>query len=414
MLPRYFVPRADPVAVPPLRGPLLTHVRDVLRVGGRGRSVREVVVATDRQNALHWIDDPAALTAAQRSQLHHHELLRRRPARHVDAEQIWLFGLQLLEQPGDAPGLDDPVWLYGRLFGPFPSADPVCADGQLTIARSDLLAGFARGAADALHVAASPPARALHALLPGDREEEIEAGRGLVLAYPLAPAELACPDAGNEPMVAQLLHDVLSATLHDAKKHGIAHPLTARLHLPVPCRADVEAELEAKGWDVRGDVAFRRTEATRQGTLGGFLSQVFGVPDHLRLDLPPEGTLDDFLRLAQEALPGFPGHPDRRARAVAARLGAAGGAGPREPKVPRPSSAPTQPPASAARQPPPARAAPPARPATAAKTRPAGPDWMKDFVEAHGDPHPRLTPVRPPGPARGAPSVPDWMKDFED
>jgi hypothetical protein len=85
-------------------------------------------------------------------------------------------------------------------------------DGQLTVTRSDVLGGFARGGTDALHVAATPPARALHAMLPADREEEIERGKGVVLCYPMVPAELGSTDAGNEALVAQLLHDVLAAT----------------------------------------------------------------------------------------------------------------------------------------------------------------------------------------------------------
>jgi hypothetical protein len=416
--PRYFVPRAgDPEPVPPLRGPLLTHVRDVFRVGGRGRSVREVAVVTDRQNVLHWVDDLAALPGALRAQVHHHELLLRRPPRHLDVTAAWLFELQLVEQAGDAPGLDDPVWLYGRLSGPYPTpaelGGPVTMQGQLTVSRSDLLAGFVRGSLDALHVASTPPSRALHALLPGDREDELERGRGVILAYPMVPAELAPTDAANEALVAQILHDVLSATAADAKKHGHPHPLAKMKHLPVPSRADVERELDAKGWDVKGDVAYRRTDATRAGSLGGFLSSVFGVPDHLRLDLPPEGTLADFVRLAELSLPHFPGHPDRRARAVAARTGDAAPAheAPREVRVPRPSS---EAPAPA---PSPARAAPPAAPSRprAAPAKPAGADWMKDFVTQHAaEAKPRLTPVRPRATGRAAPAAPDWMKDFED
>lgn len=427
MTPRYFVPRAgDPEPAPPLRGPLLTHVRDVFRVGGRGRSVREVAVVTDRQNALHWVDDVASLPAELRAQVHHHEMLSRKPPRHLDVGEVWLLALQLVEQPGDAPGLDDPIWLYGRLFGPFPTpADgptggaAVMVDGQLTVTRSDVLAGFARGGTDALHVAATPPARALHAMLPADREEEIERGKGVVLCYPMVPAELGATDAGNEALVAQLLHDVLAATAADAKNHGHRHPLAAMKHLPVPSRDDVERELDAKGWDVTGDVAVRRSDATKKGSLGGFLSSVFGVPDHMRLELPPEGTLDDFLRLAELSLPHFPGYPDRRASAVAARTvhGQPRAEPPRVTHVPRPSTVVTPPPPAPRK----AAPAPPSKPAPRPATKPAGPHWMKDFVQQHADPHPRLTPVAPRPPARrergaspATPSIPDWMKDFEE
>jgi hypothetical protein len=398
-----------------VRGPLLTHVRDVFRVGGRGRSVRDVAIVSDRQNHLHWIDDPTSLPPPLQAQLHHHELLLRRPPRHLDVEAVWLLGLQLVEQPGDAPGLDDPVWLYGRLYGPFPTGPDgaVMLDGQLTVARSDLLGGFSRGAPDALHVHASPPARSLHALLPADREEELEAGRGLVLTYPMVPAELGPLDAGNEALVAQLLHDVLSATAMDAKKHGHRHPLAAMKVLPVPCREDVERELDAKGWDVKGDVAIRRSDATKKGSLGGFLSSVFGVPDHMRLELPPEGTVDDFVRLAELSLPHFPGFPDRRASAVTARTlhGQPRAQAPRTVNLPKPSGDPPPPPP---RPTPPAHAAP-RTPPRKTSSAPSSPDWMKDFVQQHGtNPKPRLTPVRPHPKQAGAPSSPDWMKDFDE
>lgn len=388
VLPRYFVARQAPEPVPPLRGPLLTHVLDTFRLGGRGRSQREVAVVADRRGVLHLVDDLPSLPPSLRSELSHHDLSGGTP-RLLDVEELWLLAIHLLEQPGDTPGIDDPVYLYGRLFGPLPSPSPVMADGQLALTRSDLLDGVVGAASDAFVVGDS---RCLHAVLAGERVEGISSGRGLVLAYPLAPPELGGIDASNEELAVQLLHDLLSATRNDARTNGIAHPLLD-VELPVPSRAELERQLDDDGWDVQGDTAIRRSSSTAKGTIGGFLSQVLGVPDTMKQTLPPEATLDGLLAIARQALPGFPGFPNAKTAALRART--VRGTASRPTSPPRPPNVP--------------RASAP-RPAEtpAAKTT----DWMNDFVAEHG-PRPRITRMekrREPAPAPAA----DWMKDFDD
>lgn len=336
----------------------------------------------------------------------------------LDAHCVHLFELELLEQSPDAPGLDDPVHLYGALSGPFPAQPgaPSCVRrGQLTVTRGDLLAGLCRGVRGAFRLPAESGVargtRAISAVLPGDRDGVIQRGEGLVLAFPLLPADLALDEASNELMVAQLIHDVLAMLRDDARASHPSHPF-AQLALPVPSRAALESRLESDGWAIEGDVATKKP--TEQGGLGGFVAQVLHPIVAEQKTLPPEASLDQFVALAESLLPNLPGWPGPRAHALAARIALAPSsslrtatAGVRTPT--RPEPAPAQEQAVTARAP---------RPRVSSERD----EWMKDFVSTPPPtsqkkkapdaprPKPRLSPTsKTATPAR----IPDWMKDFD-
>lgn len=438
-LPRYFVSRAyeqnSPAALPEVFPP--AHAIDSFYLASPATGTRELVVAVNETGGLQALcgDNRGAFPPAVQAELAYNELAGAR-ARVIDAATLYLFELELMEQPVEAPGINDPIYLYGTLYGPYPETGetPLAGiEGQLTVTRADLLEGFVQAAQHAFRYAhtTGPVSRCFHMILPADRDEEIMRGEGIVLAYPLLPAELLLSDVANEIMVSQLLYDVVCGLKEDAEKEGVSSPLRS-MALPVPNRMALENQLRAQGYEINGDSAVRQADPTK-----GFSGLVMAVYDAIKKDkiqLPPEGNVDEFLQIAATALSGLAGWPPPRTLALRQRV--------------KPAAVANRRPV----EPPPANWSPPATPIT---QRPklsaqAGPTaWMQDFINSHhkpGTPSPRLTSnssvkrhtdaatkkssftkqadwmddfgvstakqqAKPERPAQQ--DEPDWMKDFE-
>ncbi|WP_223637609.1 hypothetical protein [Corallococcus sp. EGB] len=432
-LPRYFVPHAtSPVEPAPCDASEVVHALDAFRLEPAYLGESEWFVCTDVVGQLQLIpgSERARLPASVQAQLAHHEVASGRPPRRLAATELFFFAPEVVEHPSDVDGFNDPVYLYGTLTGPWPGNAVMRVNGQLTVTRGDVLAGFAHGAQDAFHYVKDAESRdaprAYHALLPGDRADQLAQGRGLVLAYPAVPAELQAHHSANGAQVASVLHAVLGQLQDDARAHQGPREL-ATLELPVPSRAMAIADLELRGYEVKGDLA------TPRPTKGGLVGKLAGWLQDGTVRVPREAPTPEFLELARRVLPLLPGWPTQTERALRTHvLAGTLSPGPRV-GVPR---APT-PPASL----PPRLPTPPVRSS----------DWMQDFIDSHGKPggaKPRLTHLqakpapRPPpaapssaaswqsdfapaAPARPAPrqqekapaphgKKPDWMSDFED
>lgn len=418
-LPRYFVGRADAqspghsldVSLSP------AHILDSFFIGSRHLEEREWIVAVDILGGLQFLPDAqrASLPEPVQHELAFNEIASANRGRLLEASEVFLFDLQLLEQPAGTPGWNDPVYLYGRLYGPFPESANEPQDGvegQLTLTRGDLLQGLVDGSAGAIRCAGTSAStdqarRCFHLLLPGDAEEEIRRGAGLILAYPLLPAELITTDVSNEIVVSQLLHDLLSALKEDLEREQVEHPLR-RLTLPVPHRASLEQQLRSQGYEIEGDTARRKVDAGEG--FKGLLASVFGALTSDSLKLPPEAEVDELLDLAKRTLTSLPGWPSPRACALRDCLKPA----PARRKA-RPALLPPRTPLLSASLPP----APLSHPVRRSNEPP---EWMKDFISAHQQsdaPPPRLTsttvlkPHTVPAKADSSRTVPEWIKDFE-
>jgi hypothetical protein len=389
---RYFVPHGVPAALPSPHDTGLARAVDAFVLGGAG-APRRVVVARDLAGELYVVDedDPAGLPDDLRRQVGMHELSRGRPPRFVDATELWLLAIDLLEQAADGPGTNDPVQLYGRLSGPWgpaaASSTAQATNGQLTVTRGDLLRAAIEGAAQPFLVDGGV---VLHWALPGGLAEDLGGGRGVVLAYALLPLDAGGLDGGNESCTLQVFHGLAHALHDDLRRHGGRHAFTQRA-LPIDDRRALEARLQAEGYLIQGDVAEKKT----------------GLLARERRPLPPEWRVDDIVPVARDALAALaPTFPDARSAALWARI---------HPAPPRSFTIPatTAPPPLATRT----------RPATVVEQpfRRRDPDWMADFAASAGTPAPRRTRVAPPSsPARNAPAArsspgarPDWMKDFD-
>jgi hypothetical protein len=425
LLPRYFIGRSDALSHDDSSGEFLPpeHIIDSFFIGGRHLVERELVVAVDCLGNLRALslDDLDMFPAKARAELAYHDMSGGGQRRLLEATEFFLFRLDLLEQPAGTPGWNDPVYLYGALYGPWPSADRKQAagiEGQLTITRGDLLEGLVRGAGHAFRCAGSDvvggggarEARCFHLLLPGEREEETRRGQGIVLAYPLLPAELILTDVSNEFVVSQLLYDILIALKEDMEREQIVHPLRS-IVLPVPSRMTLERQLMAQGYEIKGGAAVKKAEAG--GGFQGFLATVFGPLMSDRLELPPEGAVDDFLNLAGTTLDTLPGWPSPRIAALRSCLKQVSAEAYRNALSRRATEAPqiTIPQPSVIQRHTPVR---PVRPINEPS------DWMQDFIAAHrerGAPPPRLTSTaalkrKSTSSAESGAEELEWMKDF--
>jgi hypothetical protein len=399
--PRYFVPHAaSPVESAPCDATEVIHAVDAFRLEPASLGESEWFVCTDVVGQLQLIpgSDRARLPASVQAQLAHHEVASGRPPRRLAATELFFFATELVEHPADAEGFNDPVYLYGTLTGPWPGPHVPRTLGQLTVTRGDVLAGFAHGAQDAFHYVKDAESRdaprAYHALLPGDRAEQLAQGRGLVLAYPAVPSELQAHHAANGAQVAMVLHAVLAQLREDARANK-GPPALAALELPVPSRAMALADLELRGYEVKGDLA---TPRPTKGGLVGKLSGWFQGDEAVRV--PREAPPPEFLELARRALPSLPGWPTETERTLRAHVHA-GTVSPGAPVTPR---------LNVPRAPAPPPSIPPRLPTPPARSS----DWMKDFLDAHGKPGsapPRLTHMQPQAPAPPTPPA-TWQQDF--
>lgn len=396
--PRQFVPRApnDPVddrsSVLDSSDGTIAHVVDTFFLEHRHQHPLEWIVGVDFTGRLVAapIDDAPDLDAAARAELAYGEVTGSRVPRTFDAEALYVFEVQLVEQTADAPGANDPVYLYGALRGPCPGsgAQPARIEGQLTVTRADVLSGLIDGAAHAWRYggASAPAGRCLHFIVPADRPEELGAGRGLVLAYALMPPDLWFPAPSNEVLIAQILFDLLSGMQKDFGAKNGAEVLTETL--PVPNRAAVIAGLESDGYEIDGDSAVRKPR-------GGFKRMLASVVGGDRVAIPPEGTVDDFLGIARAMLEHLEGWPSAAFRTLRTRIRIGGAPAPRalarQARAPRSTIA--------------------TRASAAAAAAVADPSltWTQDFIAAHGNAgKSRLTSARPPVSTQ----APSWMQDF--
>ena len=349
---------------------------------------KELVVGTEPGGELRVVmREHADLSARARAQLAFHEVASGRVIE-IAADELFVFDIQVLEMLPDAPGPNDALYLYGSIRGPYPTVgdQPVrTVDGQLTVTRADLIRGLVDGVLDAFACTPEPRgSRCVHALLPGERAQRLEAGHGAVLGFPLAPAWTLDALVSNDLVAAQLLYDVLIALRADL---GIKIDPP----LPVPSRQLYEHTLVSAGWRIDGDEAVRPKK--------GIIGSVFGSAERQRL--PRECSLDELVAIATQLLAQVPGVPS--AEITALKRG-------RVQSPPQP--APPAPPA------PPANTLAPASPPPSAAPRPrvgtSPSDWMKDFVDAHRTTERPKPTVTAPARAVAPDATPAWMEDFGD
>lgn len=427
-LPRYFVTRSDPEFPNSGRSQLEPcHAIDSFFLGGRHLVENEWVVTIDATGILKPVegDELSDLNEIVQQDLAFNEVIGSAASRTIDSNEFYTFYLEAMEQPPETPGINDPLYLYGTLYGPFPAKSEesyVGIEGQLTVNRIDFLAGVVQSGNHAFHYQAdgtgnSSAQRCFHILLPGDREEEIARGKGLIFAYPLMPQEVVMGEPWNEQLLAGLIYDVLSALKEDIAKEKIRHPITD-MTLPVANRYWFIQQLESRGYVIKGDMAIRQPGAS--AGLPALLSSALGKLINDKVELPPEASIDEFIQLAKRTLEKLPGYPPPRTRALQARVRQASVEARAEsgrktaPSPPRPIKTPIKSATEMTEY--------PINPQPSPVPQPRKVDWMGDFIATHGHSYgdTRLSNISEMASASANAkqqqkrAQPDWMSDFSD
>jgi len=423
-LPTYFISRSDRQSAAQAMQDVSesVHVVDVFRTLEEPDRYHEWMVTVDALGRVHAFraENRDTFPEVLQSELAYQELISSSNRRVLQLKEFFLIGARYLDQPAQAPGPNDPVHLYGTLYGPYRNVQDAgveAFEGQLTLTRADVLEALLLGAPHAFRYPSpsgedrSAPG-CLHMMLPADREETISQGRGVALAYLLMPSDLMLADAANELLAAQTIYELLSALKQDLRKDNVKHSLSS-LTLPVPSRAVLERQLQAEGYTIEGNEAIRTS--TSKG-FTGFLAAVFGVNEK-RLQLPPEGRLEDFLRIAHVTLSALPGWPTPRAIALRARTNPQAKT-PFTQKIPVVTATPAPAPAPAPASPAKPKEVP-QRPGPVWKKgggTPRKQDWMDDFEKPPKKSESLKEPKNEPKTERTKKTPeakPDWMKDFE-
>ncbi len=256
-MPRYFA-ESGKQPPRPLLGDLV-HVVDAFFWRGE-----EWLVLADTRGNLVLDHARAKLTERAHQTLSRLELAHGKKPRTIDAEAIYLFDLQWLDTTIAMAGINDPLVLRGALYGPLSVGEVSVRQGHLTLTRADFLHG-------ALTQMSTLPTRHLH--LCGEREDDLRAGRGVIVAYPLPPKELGWDELDNTLITDWYVYEVLAALWRDAGRD------TTKLVVP-----ERDGPVKTKG------------------------------------KAPKVAAPGELLALANEALGALPGWPTPRVQALDARL----------------------------------------------------------------------------------------------
>ena len=304
--------------------------------------------------------------------------------RRLEATEYYLMDVRTLETDEG-----DRQHRMARLAGTLYSPAGARGEGELVLRISELLY--------ALCQSAQRPFRYSDGLfygliLPGDSEENLRQGRGVILGYPVPPVELRNLCFSNEEWLKQAFFECLNTIQNDLKEVKPNAPFSL-LTLPVPSRAMLIAELKQQGYDIVQD---RAIASAKSGSLAGRMLKLFGHLTGQGFSLPPEATIADYHKLGVETL-------QSAFEAIPFRMKAL------QPPPPAVTTMTTSPAIPKASSPP-----PPQLPRTPRQ------DWLSDFGPAaqtsSPPPSPRPSRPAPPPPARSepvTPAKPDWAKDFE-
>ena len=287
--------------------------------------------------------------------------------------------------------------LSGTLFD-----DNQQGEGELVLRVSELLYALCEGVQNPFRYSNG----AFYGLaLPGESEELLRQGRGLILGYAVPPVELRAAGIGNEEWMKMAFFECLQTIQNDQKEVKPKAPFSLK-NLPVPSRAMLIADLKQQGYEIIQD---RAISNMNRGTLAGRMLKMFGNITGQGFQLPPEATLQDYLQLGRETLAEVFEPIPYRMKAL-------------QPPPPPPPPTPPIPPKPEYLTITTSPSIPKATPPPPSPQLPTTPkeDWMNDFgggPVTHSPPpqqpkKPKPVQAPPPPPPKSG-GKPDWAKDFE-
>lgn len=316
--PRFFI--ANSVDGQPEAPTTPVRVVDHFITAGRHRAEAEYVIAIDMNGNPCTIGERELQENGNELQAQlAYSGVTQPLTRALSINQFYVFTIEYFERPDDAPGFNDPVHLYGNIFGPVPDdAAPLATPGQLTVTRADILTGLLASASYPFHYESTGGlwSRCFNLLLPGGREDETSRGDSLILAYPIPTSGVLSADGSNELTAMQLLYDVLFDLRAELERHQIRHHHLHDIVLPVPSRKALETQLEGKGYVIKGDLAIRKPGGNNM--VVGALTQIFKSLED-RMELPPQATIEQLLEIAKSTLTSVRGWPPPQSQQIQAK-----------------------------------------------------------------------------------------------
>lgn len=276
-----------------------------------------ILLNSDGYLTLEEISDQKPLPNHIRTQLAFDEIANRSSQRLVNVRSLHLLNVQLVEQPVNTEGINDPVVLQGTLSYAFGAVEEVIT-GDLIVSRGDLLDSIVGGIETTFQYAVEggqgKASRCFHLMLPGNRAEATEGGVDLVMAYPLLPVELIDKTPGNEALIQKVLLEVLTALQHDLREENTLNPLLNE-NLRSFDREKTIQDLMDRGYAIAGDIATKHYFNSSWMLLKELMNR-FGPLATTELQLPPQNCLDDLLYLTARSIDEIEGWPPVSALAV--------------------------------------------------------------------------------------------------
>ncbi len=305
-MPPYKAPRffTEQSRRPKKDGTALLHTLDRFRLNRGMQSPLEccVLLAEDGHLQLNEMNERQPSATNLRNQLAFDEIAGGSKLRELDVRSLHLLNVQMMEQPSNTVGVNDPVILHGTLSYAFGPVEEVVT-GYLTVSRADFLDAIIGGAQYAFQYSASGiegmAARCFPLLLAGNRAESTLHGTDLILAYPLLPTDIIDKSPGNETLIQQMLYEVLIALQEDLDSQDVKNPLCLE-DLSATDREKLEQELLNDGYVIKGDTAYRNKITAHWRPLCEILNRL-GPLVRNEIQLPYKHTLDELIELSSEA-----------------------------------------------------------------------------------------------------------------
>jgi len=317
--PVYFQPQSGAALASGARTLIPSHILDMftLRDPRTGHTVRIAIAGCLGGGLLVVTDDDlGTLETNIRGQIQSAEVGARNQFRTIVASNLTIATLDAIEQQVQTRGLNDAVFLYGSLYAHMTFSGgrlqvvPCDCNGHFTIGRIDVLNGCCLGAKHLFHPPSSEAERFGHIILPAAPLDIIQRGEGVALLYPfLDPIKIQSVD--NVFVLSRIIYDLLVHLQEDMRKEGVHHPF-AQITISVPSRRLLEQSLEADGYQIDGDSAFRQRPSSAN-TSTSFLSRMRSIAHDWtapRIKLPPQTTLEGYGQLISTLLPTITGSAD--------------------------------------------------------------------------------------------------------
>jgi hypothetical protein len=259
------------------------------------------------------------------NQVQEMQVSKRDTFRCIEADEVDFFSGNGISQEIEHHGYNDPVKIYATIgarakwsFGKF-SIVPTLHKGILTSGRLDVLQAVLESQKKRSLFGESR-ATISQLTLPTRKPQHISKNKGIGIVYPIVDTHLI-GQFGNVDIIHRIAFDILTKLKAElqADNHSGLQLLD---HLPVPNRKRLEADLQAEGYDIHGNVAVKKNGGDPAQT--GFLANLRKLlPEwnESKITLPAQGSAKDYEKIITRVIQHIASPRDQEAmQQVLARI----------------------------------------------------------------------------------------------